>query len=260
MDLCTVSGALMLEQLLTNGLQYAGYLFQALLLGVLVARGHLKRLAGLCLYLGLFLLLDAAARLYTLLHYGRGSRQYFYVYWLTDVVLTVLAFALVCAFFRRACADDEKMWHQLRPVLGFVFLLLAAISYLMIANRLHNYTELYYWIYQFQQNTYFACLVLTTLLYIMIQRSEVRDEELAMLVCGMGIQFAAPTAGLAGDALLPRFNHQSMVFFLSHLDQLCMLGMLFTWWYAITKLSHEATVRANVPALARRRVESFSEV
>ena len=260
MDLDTVSGALMLEQLLTNGLQYAGYLFQALLLGVLVARGHLKRLAGACLYLILFLLLDGVARLYTLIHYGSQSKHYYYVYWLTDVVLTVLAFALVCAFFRRACADDEKMWHQLRPVLGFVFLLLAAISYLMIASKVHNYSQFFFWIPEFQKNTYFACLVLTTLLYIMMQRSEVRDEELAMLVCGMGIQFAAPAAGLAACELLPRSNHVSVVFVLSHLDQLCMLGMLFTWWYAITKLSHEATVRANVPTVARRRVESFSEV
>jgi hypothetical protein len=251
MDRLTVSGALMLDQVLTYGAQYAGYLFQVLLLGLLFKRGHWKRLAGLSLYLILFLLLDGAVRGYTLIHCGRGSRQYFYVYWLTDVVLVVLAFALVCGFFRRACEANEKMWRHLRPLLGFVFLLLAAISYFMIASRLHNYSELYYWINQFQQNTYFACLVLTTLLYIMMQRSEVRDEELAMLVCGMGILFAAPAAGLAGQALLPRSAHESIVFFLSHLEQFCMLGMLFTWWYAITKLPHGATVRADVPAAAR---------
>jgi len=237
------------DQLLTYGLQYAGYLFQVLLLGVLLKRGHWRRLAGVCLYLILFLLLDGVVRNYTLVHYGLQSQnhEYYYVYWLTDVVLTVLGFALVCGFFHRACAGDDKMWHNLRPLLGFVFLLLAAVSYFMIASKFqHFYSE---FIFQFQQNTYFACLVLTTLLYIMMQSSEVRDEELSMLVCGMGILFAAPAAGLAGHVLLP--NSDVVKILNNHLDQLCMLGMLFTWWYAITKLPHGATVRADVPAVAR---------
>jgi hypothetical protein len=249
MDRCTVSGVLMLDQLLTYGLYGAGYVFQAFLLGVLLARGHRKRLAGVCIYLTFLLLLDGVARSYTLIHYGLRSahHEYYYVYWLTDVVLTVLAFALVCWFFRRACAGDEKMWHNLRPLLGFLFLLLAAISYFMIASKFqHFYSD---FIFQFSQNTYFACLVLTTLLYIMIQRSEVRDEELGMLVCGMGILFAAPAAGAGAYVLLPKSAYVNIL--IGHLYQLCMLGMLFTWWYAITRLPHGATVRADVAAMAR---------
>jgi hypothetical protein len=237
----------MLDRLLTDGLQYAGYLLQVLLLVVLAVRGHWRRLVGVSLYLVVFASIDSVARPYTLIHYGLKSWEYYYVYWLTDVVLTVLAFALVCAFFRRACASDEKMWHNLRPLLAFVFLLLAAISYFMIASKFqHFYSD---FIFQFSQNTYFACLVLTTLLYIMMQRSEVRDEELAMLVCGMGILFAAPTAALAGHELLPKSYYVEIL--TSNVEQLCMLGMLFTWWYAITKLSHGAAVRADVSALAR---------
>ena len=258
MDHFTVSGALMLDQLLTYGLQYPGYVFQAFLVGLLLKRGHWKRLSGVCVYLTLFLLLDGVARFYTLLHYGRRSSPYYYVYWLTDVVLTLLAFALVCGFFRRACASHDRLWHNLRPLLGFLFLLLVAVSYFMIASKFHDlYSDFYYWIYQFQQNTYFACLVLTTLLYIMMQRSGGWDEELGMLVCGMGILFAAPAAGLAGHALLPKSEDVEIV--ISHLDQLCMLAMLFTWWYAITKLPHGTTVHVHVPA-ARTQLESLSEV
>ena len=237
----------MLERLLTDGLQYAAYFSEALVLGVLLVRGHRKRLAGVCLFLILFLLLDGVARFYTILRYGIQSRDYYNVYWLTDVVLTVAAFALVCGFFRRACAGNEKMWHNLRPLLGFVFLLLAAISYFMIASKFHDlYSE---FITQFQQNTYFACLVLTTLLYIMMQSSAVRDEELAMLVCGMGILFAAPAAALALFKLGPQSDYVNIL--ISNVDQLCMLGMLSTWLYAITKLPHEVTARADVPVVAR---------
>jgi len=259
MDRSTVTGELMLDQSLNYGLQYGGYLAQVLLLGVLTARGHWRRLVGVSLYLIVFVSIDSVVRPYTLIHYGFKSPEYCHVYWLTDIILTVLAFALVCGFFRRACKANEKLWHNLRPMLGLVFILLVAVSYFMIAN---NFSDLYSrypgFIYQLQQNTYFACLVLSTLLYIMMQRSEVRDEELAMLVSGMGILFAAPAACLAGHKLLPQFDHVNTL--LSNVDQLCMLGMLFTWWYAITKLPHGATVRADVPAPARTPLESFNEV
>ena len=238
----------MLEQLLTHGLQWATYFSEALLVGVLVLRGQWKRQAGVFLYLFLFLFLDGAVRPYALFHYGLKSphHEYYYVYWLTDVILTVSAFALVCWFFRRACASDEKMWHKLRPMLGLVFILLAAISYFMIASKIHDFYSDF--VTQLQQNTYFACRVLTTLLYVMLQSAEARDEQLAMLVCGMGILFAAPAAVLAAFKLLPRSDYVSIL--INHVDQLCTLGMLFTWWYAITKLPYGATVRMDVPAVA----------
>jgi len=232
----------MLDQLLTYCLQYGGYLLQLLLLTVFTARGHWRRNIGVFLYLVVFVSVDSAIRPYTLHHYGFQSRQYLHVYWFTDVVLTILAFALVCEFFRRACAGNDKIWQTLRPMLGFVFLLLAAISYFMIASNKDVY---WHFIFQFQRNTYFTCLVLTTLLYIMMQRAEVRDEELGMLVCGMGILFAAPTAGLAGKGLLPDSAYMKIL--INHISQLCMLGMLSTWWYAVAKFPNAATVR-DIPA------------
>ncbi|HME01285.1 MAG TPA: hypothetical protein VKM93_28725 [Terriglobia bacterium] len=237
----------MLDKLISYGLQYAGYLLQVLLLVVLTARGHWRRLVGVSLYVVLFVSIDSVARPCVLFRYGIASPQYRYVYWLSDVLLVLAAFVVVCIFFRRACAAEEKLWRHLRLLLGFVFALLACVSYFMIYSKFGDLWSRF--ITEFQQNTYFACLVLTTLLYIMMQRSEGRDEELAMLVCGMGILFAAPTAVLALYKLLPPSNFASAL--INHVDQVCMLGMLSTWWYAITKLPHGAIVRADVPVVAR---------
>lgn len=220
----------MIHQLPTLGL----YCVQALLLGVLLVRGDRKRLASVCIYLFLFLLLDGLARYYTLFHYGFRSLAYFEVYCLTDVILTVAAFALICALVRRACASNKKVWHNLRPLLGLLFFLLVAGSYFMIAsNHGLRYPE---FVVRFQRNTYLACLVLTALLYIVVQRSGVRDEELAMLVFGMGILLAGPVAALALFKLFAQSDFVNVL--INHVDQACMLGMLLTWWYAITRLPH----------------------
>ena len=52
-------------------------------------------------------------------------------------------------------------------------------------------------IIEFNQNLYFTCLVLNTLLYILLQQIDSADDELGLLVCGVGIQFAGPAATLA---------------------------------------------------------------
>src|SRR5271157_6192833 len=69
----TISGAPMLDKLISYGLQYAGYLLQVLLLVVLTARGHWRRLVGVSLYVVLFVSIDSVARPCVLFRYGIAS-------------------------------------------------------------------------------------------------------------------------------------------------------------------------------------------
>ena len=82
----------------------------------------------------------------------------------------------------------------------------------------------------FQQNLYFSCLVLNTLLYIKMQSMRTRDQELVLLVCGMGVQFAGPAACLAFGYLTRGHHPQSMF---SYVTQFCNSGLLLIWLYAI---------------------------
>src|SRR5579859_4042576 len=104
----------MLESLLHSGFYY---LIQSLVLGLLIfmcVKGLWKRLSTVSAYLFALLLIDGIGRRYFLYHFGVKSLQYYYFYWLTDVALELGAFILVCAFFRRACANEAKMWRFLR--------------------------------------------------------------------------------------------------------------------------------------------------
>jgi lysylphosphatidylglycerol synthetase-like protein (DUF2156 family) len=187
-------------------------------------------------------------RAYILHEFGLRSWQYFYVYWSTDLLLVVSAFLLVYFFFRCACRNEGKIWGYVRLLLAFAFVLVVGISGLIFSrNYSHLVTE---FVIEFNQNLYFTCLVLNTLLYLLLQYIQSTDDQLGLLVCGVGIQFAGPAATMA---LLHLTAVERFAATLNSLViRFCTLGMLLVWAYAITRVKGYATrvTRREAPALA----------
>ena len=172
--------------------------------------------------------------------YGFTSPQYFYFFYVTDAVLALSAFLLVCSFFRRAFVERLEMWQSLRLVLVSVFIIVVGISCVSLKM---NYTNLFSrFTTEFEQNLYFTCLVLNTALYILIQHVQVADDELELLVCGMGIQFAAPAANFALMYLTPGSHFFMSV--MQYVGPLCTLGMLGLCFYAV-RIPKAARARAR---------------
>jgi hypothetical protein len=229
------------------GFQYGGILIEAGLIIYVALRSHRNGLAGVLLYLSC-LLATGLARAYALRMYGLASWRYYYIYWTTDFLLVISAFFLVCLFFRRACLHEEKTWRFVRLLLFFIFILVMGVSCLTLSR---NYSHLFtYFIIEFNQNLYFACLVLNTLLYILLQQLNSADDQLGLLVCGVGIQFAGPAATLAlihlttGEGFAQSLGSLAM--------RLCTVGMLLVWAYAIVRVKGKAiqVVRREIPVLA----------
>jgi hypothetical protein len=237
-------------------LSYAGYILEAGLLVYLLVRGYAKPLWELVLYLAMSLGV-AGARSFTLARYGLASHQYGNCYWTTDLLLVLAAFVLVASFFRRACSHNQEMWHFVRLLLGTVLVAIAAVSYFSLSN--HQGTLSSFFIVEFSQNLYFASLVLTTLLYLMTLRMDIADERLGMLVCGLGIEFAGPAAGLA-LVFLTGGNEVSRVVGI-YFFPLCDMGMILTWFYAISRVPGLARVPRRMvepaPAYARGPISHF---
>lgn len=228
-------------------LQVAGYLTDAGLILYIVRSSQLKKQVSVVLYV-ICLLTTGLGRTCVLQRFGLTSHEYFYVYWSTDFLLVLSAFVLVCLFFRRACLHEEKMWRFIRLLLLFIFALVMGVSALTLSrNYAHLFTQ---FIVEFNQNLYFACLVLNTLLYILLQQINSADEQLGLLVCGIGIQFAGPAATLA---LVHLTTGQGFTQWLGSLVmRLCTLGMLLVWAYAIVRVQDTASevARRKVPVLA----------
>ena len=229
-------------------LQCAGIISEAALIVYLARRGLWKRQGAVAFYLGC-LLLTELARAGVLYANGLNSPQYFYVYWSTDFLLVISAFLAVCFFFRRACLREERMWRYVRLLLPLTLILVVAISSILF---LHNYHKLFfsYFVVEFNQNLYFTCLVLNTLLYLLLQYIESTDDQLGLLVCGLGIQFAGPAATFALVHLTPGEAFARSLS--STVMRLCTLGALFVWAYAVMHVQDKAIRVAGheVPVLA----------
>jgi hypothetical protein len=233
--------------IVSYGLQYGCYLIEAGLLVFVAQSSYRGRLVSVALYLSC-LLAAGLARTYTLDRYGFRSPEYTCVYWTTDFLLVISLFILVCLFFRRACLHEEKLWRFVRLLLAFVTVLVVGISGLFFS---HNYGNLFTdFTIEFNQNLYFTCLVLNTLLYLLLQQIESADDQLGLLVCGVGIQFAGEAAGYALLHLnaTERFAQSLTPSFM----RLCTLGMLLVWAYAIVRVKEKAikVTRREVPAFA----------
>jgi len=89
--------------------------------------------------------------------------------------------------------------------------------------------------------------VLNTLLYLLLQQIDSADDQLGLLVCGVGIQFAGPAATLA---LLHLTANEGFARLLTTLVmRLCTLGMLLVWAYAILWVKEKAisVIRHETP-------------
>jgi hypothetical protein len=225
----------MASEFLSYGISYACLFLEAAWLVVFVGGTRRRKLWAPAAFVAA-ILADSVVGQVVLHRYGLTSHAYAYFYWLSDVVLALGAFLLVCAFFRRACSGQTPLWRHMRLLLALVFVLVVGVSLISLSR---NYTSLFtIFIIEFEQNLYFTCLVLISLLYILMQYFQPADDELGLLVCGLGIQFAGPAANFALVHLTSgEFYSASLLRFI---PPLCTLAMLSIWTYAVAGMRKAA--------------------
>jgi hypothetical protein len=225
-------------------LQDSGILIEAALVLYLIWNSQWKVQSTAAFYLT-SLLVAQLTRACFLHGYGLASQRYYYAYWTTDFLLVVSALLAVCLFFQRACSREEKMWRLIRLLLVFVVVLVAVVSGVSLSLNHNDFFT--YFIVEFNQNLYFTCLVLNTLLYLMLHYINSTDDQLELLVCGLGIQFGGPAAALALVHLTNGGRFARLL--VSHTFPLCTLSMLLVWAYVIAFVPRTAggSARRDVP-------------
>lgn len=213
-------------------LQFGGYALELVLLIILLRRGYLRSLRSLCIFVGTLFAVDAAVRPLSLKFYGQASPEYYDLYWLTDLILVLASFSLICAFFRRACVRHHEVWKMVKPALAIVLVLELVISSSTFLSKYHDHLLATPFMYNFSQDLYFTCVVLNTVLYLMLQWFKDRDQLLQLLVCGLGIQYAGPAANTA--LVLVTHNADAM-HLLTYLLPVCNAVMLAVWIYAVER-------------------------
>lgn len=245
----------MVDRMAIDALQYLGYALEIALVAVIIGRRWWKVYTAFSLYVIAFVMVDVAVRPSFLYLYGFSSRPFRQCYWFTDIALTLAAFLLVCVFFRHACSDRKERWAFARTMLGVVFVGIAAVSLLSISSHLDHFFGRF--IVDLQQNLYFACLVLCTVLFVMLESKD-SDDALGLLVCGLGIEFAGPAAGMALAYLTPGGHFAGSV--ATFAFPLCNIAMFLVWMYALTRRRTVNAPPAEPPRPRRREVPILAEV
>jgi hypothetical protein len=228
-------------------LQDSGILIEAALVSYLAWTSQWKRQGAVAFYLS-SLVVGQLTRACLLHEYGLSSMQYYYGYWITDLLMVMSAFVAVYLFFGRACLREEKLWRLIRSFLVLLLVLVAAISSVSLSLNRHDFFT--YFLVTFNQKLYFTCLVLNTLLYLMLHHLNSDDDQLELLVCGVGIQFAGPAASLALVHLTHGGRYAKLLAYQT--IPLCTLGMLLVWAYVIVYVPKTAggSTRRDVPSPA----------
>lgn len=205
------------------------------------ARGCVRRYLYVNLYL-LALLAADALRHVSRRAYGFTSLEYFYVYYLSDALLAVFTYLLILGFFD-ILFRDSPLRVQVRLALLIFFGLVAGMSYVFVSHSVsHFYSRL---LVEFQQNMYFAGLLLTVLLWVSLLHLRIADRQLSLLITGVGILVATQASGYALQNLLPRELFLALSGATRHIPPLATVAMLGVWCYAFVQAPEKAARAAE---------------
>lgn len=236
----------------------AAILADALAVAVVAAslfRGLFRKYFNLNLYVMTLCAVDALR--WVILHsYGLKSTEYFFAFFLGDALLAITAYLMILGFFD-TLFRDTSLRPQIRLALFVFFLLVAGMSYVFISNTVdHFYSRL---IVEFQQNMYFAQVVLTALLWVALAHLRVSGRQLNLLIAGLGMPAAALAAGYALQNLLPRELNLTLSELTRRFSTLATLAMLGLWCYALIKVPAGTAVPAPAPAQSGKLEPALAE-
>jgi hypothetical protein len=124
--------------------------------------------------------------------------------------------------------------------------LTAAVSFFIISR--HGAHFFPYFVIEFQQDLYFICLVLTTMLYLLVLQYDTGDEQVGLLACGLGMQFAGSAASFA---LVHITGGQALYGALAgYLPPLCDMGMVLVWLYTAARVPKSLGAREEAKLVA----------
>ena len=140
------------------------------------------------------------AHFYFLHKYGLSSKQYTYVYYYTESLLTISLFCVVIQLYQHVF-EEMKVSKQIRTAAGVLVAATAFFSYAVIRQNQDHLTSRF--VVELGQNLYFVGVVLTYLLWGAILKLRETRTRLIQLVLALGIYFSATAGTYALRNLFP---------------------------------------------------------
>ena len=164
-----------------------------------ITKHSFRRYLCLNLYM-LFSVIVSAARFQAVAQYGLHSKQYAYVYYYSDAVLTIFLYLALITLYLHVF-DEIKVEKYLRLTALLLLAGTALFSYAVVQQSSHKMLTVFS--YELSQNLYFVGLVLTYVLWGAILKLRETRTQLIQLVLSLGIYFSAFAATYALRNMYP---------------------------------------------------------
>jgi hypothetical protein len=180
----------------------AGFLLEVVVVVCALAKSQVRRYLTLTLYMVCCGLVQCA-HFYFLRKYGFTSKQYTYVYYYTESLLTISLFCVVIQLYQHVF-EEMKVSKHIRTAAGVLVAATAFFSYAVIRQNQGHLTSRF--VVELGQNLYFVGVVLTYLLWGAILKLRETRARLIQLVLALGIYFSATAGTYALRNLFPNLE------------------------------------------------------
>jgi hypothetical protein len=218
----------------------AGFVFEAAAVLSIFYRKAFGRYYSVCLYMACKFFVQGAQYI-CFLKFGFRSAQYFYLYYYSDSLLTILLFFVVMHLYLLVFAEMDTDRH-IRAGAVLLLFLTAACSYLVVRRYRTHLTE--HFVVELGQGLYFVGTVLTYILWGAMITLRERRARLVQVVLALGIYYSATAGAYALQDLFP--GRQMPVF--AWAPPAANVWLSLAWTLAFLRIREEASVM--VPTLA----------
>jgi hypothetical protein len=177
----------------------AGFLLEVVVVVSAFARSQVRRYLSLTLYMMCCGLVQCA-HFYFLRKYGLSSKQYTYVYYYTESLLSISLFCVVIQLYQHVF-QEMAVGKHIRTAAAVLVGATAFFSYAVIRQNQDHLTSRF--VVELGQNLYFVGVVLTYLLWGAILKLRETRARLIQLVLALGIYFSATAGAYALRNLFP---------------------------------------------------------
>jgi hypothetical protein len=223
-----------------SSLEYTIWFVGSVLELAVVVSAIAKRSFRRYLCLNLYMLLSvvvSAARFQALVQYSVHSKQYAYVYYYSDAILTIVLYLGLITLYLHVF-DEMKVETYVRLTALLLLAGTALFSYAVVQQSSEKmFTAAF--TYELSQNLYFVGLVLTYILWGAILKLRETRTQLIQLVLSLGVYFSAFAATYALRNIYSSFRAFDYVVPVFG----CLLPL--AWAYAFWRLAPDARMATS---------------
>lgn len=165
--------------------------------------------------------------------FGVHSREYFYSYYSSDVILSVLMYLVIAELFSRVF-EDTDFSRYIRGAAGILLAATALFAFISVRSSGDRLTTQF--VIELEQDLNFVGVVLMYVLWGAVIKLRETRVRLVQVVLALGVYFSAIAASYALRNLFPELAFSV----LQWLPPLSGLWLVLAWTYTFVRVPDEA--------------------